>query len=273
MTDTLIEPAPRRIEVPYETDSGLGPTHLGFVVTSNDQTLTAETRTMLTLPGVALFEAKLLSARPRNSELTMTGLAELGDRIVDAVRQINTFRAPDVVALGCTSGAMAIGPDAVTRRVREVFPGVAVTDPLTGALAGLRRLGARRIGFIAPYPRSVADPMIAALRAAGLEVPVAAAFHRETSLVIGDAAYITPESIAAGLREIGAATDIDAVFLACTQMRASAVIEASESAIGKPIVTSNQALCWHALRLSGAAAVVPGFGRLFRLGLSEVNNG
>ncbi|WP_411431441.1 hypothetical protein [Sinorhizobium meliloti] len=46
-------------------------------------------------------------------------------------------------------------------------------------------------------------------------------------------------------------------------MRAAGVIAELEKEIGKTIITSNQALCWHALRLSGCQHIVPGRGRLF----------
>jgi maleate isomerase len=48
-------------------------------------------------------------------------------------------------------------------------------------------------------------------------------------------------------------------------MRALGLVEALEERLGKPVVTSNQALAWHALRLAGHAAPIAGFGRLLRL--------
>ena len=59
--------------------------------------------------------------------------------------------------------------------------------------------------------------------------------------------------------------EADAVFISCTALRTADVIEDIEAALGKPIVTSNQALAWHALRLMGYEDSVPGLGRLFTL--------
>ena len=53
----------------------------------------------------------------------------------------------DVVAYGCTSGAMVIGEDRVAERIRAARPDVAVTTPITGALAALQALGAKRIAL------------------------------------------------------------------------------------------------------------------------------
>jgi maleate cis-trans isomerase len=47
-------------------------------------------------------------------------------------------------------------------------------------------------------------------------------------------------------------------------MPTAGIIERLERDLGKPVVTSQQAALWRALRLSGLADPVPGFGRLLR---------
>lgn len=56
----------------------------------------------------------------------------------------------------------------------------------------------------------------------------------------------------------------DAIFLACTGTRALNVIETIESYTRLPVVTSNQAAFWHALRLAGWSSPIDGFGRRLR---------
>ena len=48
-----------------------------------------------------------------------------------------------------------------------------------------------------------------------------------------------------------------------TALRASLAVDALEVALGRPVVTSNQAIVWHALQLSGVAAGKEAPGRLF----------
>ena len=38
-----------------------------------------------------------------------------------------------------------------------------------------------------------------------------------------------------------------------------------ETAVGKPVITANQATIWHAWQLTGAATSQPGMGALFRI--------
>jgi maleate isomerase len=59
--------------------------------------------------------------------------------------------------------------------------------------------------------------------------------------------------------------DADAYFLSCTTIRAAPVIDALERDLGKPVVTSNQAVAWHSLRIGGVRDQTTGFGALLRL--------
>ncbi|MGJ3259423.1 MAG: hypothetical protein ACFE0S_07455 [Rhodospirillales bacterium] len=47
-------------------------------------------------------------------------------------------------------------------------------------------------------------------------------------------------------------------------LRSVDIIDALEAKTGKPVITSNQALAWDAMRLAGNADRVEGFGRLLR---------
>jgi len=57
----------------------------------------------------------------------------------------------------------------------------------------------------------------------------------------------------------------DAVFIAGTGFRCVAIIEALETALGRPVVTANQASLWRCLRLSGVNDAIPHYGRLLSL--------
>ncbi len=68
--------------------------------------------------------------------------------------------------------------------------------------------------------------------------------------------------------ELGAHDSVDAVFVACTNVRLADQVEALEAELGKPVTSSNHAIAWHCLRLAGVGDPVPGFGRLFRTELA-----
>jgi maleate isomerase len=54
------------------------------------------------------------------------------------------------------------------------------------------------------------------------------------------------------------------VLLSGTGLPTVAVLEMLERDLGKPVISSNQACLWHALRLAGVREAIPGFGRLLR---------
>jgi len=51
--------------------------------------------------------------------------------------------------------------------------------------------------------------------------------------------------------------------------RAIGAIEALEAALGRPVLSANQAAFWYALRLSGVTNGVSGYGRIFALDRPE----
>ena len=84
--------------------------------------------------------------------------------------------------------------------------------------------------------------------------------NRETAM---DHCRVSPESIhAAGLALGGA--DVDGLFISCTALRVSPIIDRLERDLGKPVVSSNQAMAWHAMRLAGCADRIEGVGELLR---------
>ena len=73
---------------------------------------------------------------------------------------------------------------------------------------------------------------------------------------------IPPSAIYDAGLELGSHPEVEALFISCTGLRVSSIIAPLEEALGKPVVTSNQALAWQCLRLAGCDDAVEGFGRL-----------
>ena len=74
---------------------------------------------------------------------------------------------------------------------------------------------------------------------------------------------ITSDSIFDAIKQVGVNSDCDAVFVSCTSLRALKIIPAAEAAIGKPVISSNQVLAWHMLRLAGISDQIQNTGHLF----------
>ena len=59
--------------------------------------------------------------------------------------------------------------------------------------------------------------------------------------------------------------DADAIFISCTSFHCLPVVESLERAHGKPVVTSNLAGAWAALRRIGVEDALTGYGQLLNL--------
>ncbi len=133
-------------------------------------------------------------------------------------------------------------------------------SPIIAAKAGLRALGASRIALLTPYPAGLHGMVAGHLQQNGFTLT------DEKGLGVDSDAGITsiPEQT---ITEAALSLDRDgaqAVFLSCTAFLTAHLVERLEQKLGLPVVTSNQALAWHALRLAGSKATLPNRGQLLR---------
>jgi len=123
-------------------------------------------------------------------------------------------------------------------------------------LAALEHLRVRRIGLATPYPEAIATAGAAYWMAAGLEVVV----HRRLDGVRN--IYEETEERAYAL---GRQTDVagaDAVLISGTGLPTAGIVGRLEREIDKPVITSQTATLWWALRAVGIKDPVRDYGRL-----------
>src|SRR5260221_7996771 len=255
-TDTLLV---NRRNLPFTLDGGIARrAAIGLVVLATDQTIEHEWRQMLGLDGVAFYESRIYNS----PTITPETLAEMASGIAAAAALIKPGIPLDALAYGCTSGAMVIGEERVFALLREAWPDKPCTTPITAALNRLRALGARRIALLTPYIDEINQSMRRYIEARGIAVVAMGSFNNGND---NEAAGISAASLDSAISQLDAEKQVDAVFVACTSLRIPALIEGIETQLGKPVISSNHAMAWHALRLAGYAEPVAGFGRLFRL--------
>ena len=84
---------------------------------------------------------------------------------------------------------------------------------------------------------------------------------------LGLAWRTAPPGLVGGLKQT--AYLAEAIVLSCTDMRAVEIIDRLEQALGKPVISSNQAMLFAALELLGLEIELPGFGALLAGTLSQ----
>lgn len=244
--------------VAYRLDDGSAArAAIGLIALATDQTIEHEWRRLLDVEGVGFFVNRLHNA----TVTTPDTLRDMEARLSGAAALILPEVPLDVIAYACTSASVLIGEEAVTRQIQAGRPQpVAVTTPITAAKAAFRALGLERIALLTPYVEAVHAPMQRHLEQAGFAVPLAASFNTDDDTAVP---RITPAAIYEAARQLGRDPAVQGVFISCTNLRATGLVESLEAELGKPVTTSNHALGWHALRLAGVEEALPGRGRLF----------
>ena len=252
--------ATRWRHLPCNLDAGPSPlAGIGLITLATDQATEPEAHAFLPDdPAVGVYVTRI----PMSPVATPESLAALERGITQCMELLLPGVALDAVAFSCTSGGIAVGPERVEQLIRAVKPEAAVTMPVTAAAKALRRLGARRLAVVTPYVDSVNAMIDEWFAAAGFELVVTGSFKQP-----GDAQMnrIDPQSIYEAGVALAKGQPVDALFVSCTGLRVSPVLEALEKELGMPVVTSNQAQAWDCLRMAGYDTPLPGRGRLFQL--------
>jgi maleate isomerase len=246
------------LALPSQSDGG--PTRdgaVGLLALSTDHVCELDLRRVLPQERLPLYVSRVAIA----TELSVETLAAMQGDIARAAGLLLPESRLDVIAYGCTSGTMVIGEDNVFAEIRKARPGIACTTPPTAALAAFAALGLTRIAVLAPYPHAVNLRVRRYLQSRGLEVPAFGGFNKDKD---ADIAAISVASIIEAAQELDR-PDIEGIFLSCTGLRAIDAVAPLEARLGKPVVSSNQALAWHAMRLAGCRDALEGFGQLLRL--------
>ncbi|WP_037308754.1 Asp/Glu racemase [Ruegeria halocynthiae] len=211
-------------------------------------------------PGVSLHVARMggydEDGIPDEIQMHNLGAADL-----DGPLRLLMGAKPDVVFYGCTSATLTHGPEFdrdLAARIGATSGAGTVTA--AGALVhALTTLGAGRIGFASPYVPAINDMAIDFLATSGVETIQ----RSEVSKTLDNEGQgaLDPEAVF----QLGLAADhpqADALVLSCTDMRSVEILARLEDAVGKPVVSSNQAMLFQALQLLRISAPITGFGQL-----------
>lgn len=225
---------------------------IGMLTPSGNIVAEPQVKAMLP-PGVSVYCTRLpLTGSSREELLAMVENVEHGTRLLADARV-------NLIAFNCTAVSTyskEMEAD-IKKRIGSAAKGpvVATSEALVAALQTLK---AKRIGLITPYIKAVNEREVRFLQAAGFEVLVDVGVGMATNAEMGKA---PPERWLDLVKE-HRDDRVDAYLVSCTAIRSAEVIDEIEQAVGRPVITSNQALVWYCMRQGGITDRVSGFGRL-----------
>ncbi|MER8504929.1 hypothetical protein [Mesorhizobium sp. M1142] len=232
-------------------------TVIGLITPSNDILTELELRRMLHDDSISFSAARMKHHEPS----TVENLYRHVDEIAKAGELFDPPGVVKVFAYACTSGSAIISQKKLEEELQSTRPGASLTSPMTGALRAFDRLGVKRIAMLTPYIDQVGAVVTGALSRSGISVCASASFHCKSD---SDIAGLSPESIFEASCSFNS-SEAEALFIPCTLLRTSSIIDRLEARLGKPVITANQAMLWDALRLAQYGKPIVGHGQLLML--------
>lgn len=233
------------------------PKRIGLIVLATDNTTEREYARLCDPDEIGVYVNRVAYANPTTPE----NLRAMGPRLTEAAGMILPGQDLDVVAYACTAASVVLGDGYVFDAVAAAKPGAACVTPTSAACDAFSALAVRRISVLTPYTTRVTGEICAYLGAQGIEVLNAVNLNLEDDR---DMARVPPTVITkAGVEAMH--RDAEGLFVSCTALRAAECAQTLEARTGRPVVTSNQAMVWRCLRLTGDEKSRPGFGRLLTL--------
>jgi maleate isomerase len=166
-----------------------------------------------------------------------------------------------VVGYASTTSAYVIGVEDETALVSRLAAQLEVPVAATcaSAVLALRALGVERVALVgAPWFEPQLNELGGAyFRSQGFDVVSSASAD-----LPHDRRRIEPASVFAWTSR-HVPDDAGGVFIGGNGFRAARAIEPLETALGRPVLTSNQVLLWNLLALVGGRVEISGYGRLF----------
>ena len=169
---------------------------------------------------------------------------------------------PDVFAYACTGGSMTLPLDSLTKVMTQMCgkPAVATAPAL---ILACRELNLRKVAIATPYHDALNDHEVHFFEACGIDV------LKIRGLGIGAGGpheYVNLAKVPKQEVYVHAhgtwVPQADGMVISCTDFASLEAIPRLEQELSRPVISSNTATLWAALRAAGNETRLTGFGRL-----------
>ena len=211
---------------------------IGLIVLQTDETIEPDFKRYFADHPSPLYVSRI----PSGQTVTHQSLSQMQTDLTAAADLLPKGLSFPVIGYGCTSASSVIGSERIEKLVQGACDVDTVTNPLRATVAACAARGLSRIALLSPYIEEVNEPLRAAFAQNGVDMSVFGSFgEAEEAKVV----RISTASVVDAAVKLGADPLVEGVFLSCTNLRTYDAIPAIEQALGKPVLSSNQALAWH----------------------------
>ena len=211
-------------------------------------------------PGITLHVARL-GGYDEDEIPDADQMAGLGASDLDEPLRLLMGAHPDVILYGCTSATLTHGPsfDQDLAKRAKAASGAETVTAASALVAALRAMDVTKIGFVSPYVRDINDLAVDFLTQSG--ITTVARSEMPKALSNEEQGALTPDDVFAHALKADH-SESQAIVLSCTDMRSVETLDRLENELGKPVISSNQAMAFETLRRLNIPDPIPGFGRL-----------
>ena len=218
---------------------------IGFIVPSNNTVIEPELYYVVP-EGVSFHFTKIIFNRPRDGKNQDEGEG------VEALQRAGM----DVIVYACmASSFLDAGQWERETTEQSGIPAITATNAVKEAL---RAVGARSLALVCHYTEDRFGMVRDSFHADGFDVvsieSAQVSDQRNVNRISTEEVY--------RLARKADTPEADAICILATDLRSFPILEALEEDLGKPVVSTNQAILWKALQLAGIPPEVPGYGAL-----------
>lgn len=222
-------------------------------------------------PSSGFLEQEIEKVLPKGVSLHITRIPmkkptyEVALHMADNVEEAASLLADagvEIIAFSCTVGSFIKGKgydQEIMDRISQAT-GLPATTMTTAVVAGLRALDIKKLVMVTPYVERMNQIEKSFLEDAGFQVLSYQGLGLDD---VSDEYQVEPSRWYKLVKEMQE-PQADGYFVSCGGIRVVDIIEQLETDLGKPVVTSNQALVWHCLRKIGMPEPRERFGRLLK---------
>jgi maleate isomerase len=230
----------------------------GFIVPAENGVCEMEFHRIFSqIEGICIYTTRMAGT----GRLTTSKLTEMINKVDDPAEELAEAKV-DLIVFACTTGSLIKGPgydQEIINRIQNKT-GIPATTTSTSVIKALKKMGINKVAVATSYTDEVTAKVRSYIEGNGLHVV------GMNALGIADALERSelPPTVSYRLAREVDKPEAEGIFISCTNFRTIEIIENLEHDLRKPVVTSNQASVWDALRSKGIQESIEGYGKLLR---------
>ncbi|WP_440652004.1 maleate cis-trans isomerase family protein [Cysteiniphilum sp. 19S12-1] len=230
---------------------------IGFLTVAMDQTVESDMFSMApTHVGLHFNRIKMSNVVDEKT------LQSMSHEIKKSSESLLPDGSVDLICFACTMGSIVIGDEKVKKLISSVQQtSTKVITLAESVIEALKFLSAKQVYIVTPYIDKLNNLELEYFTNQGFTVDNIEGFN---ILLDSDIANVSPDYISHFCVERkNEIQKSDCLFISCSSLRSIDAIQEIENELSIPVITSNQALLWNALKTLNIDTNVSSYGKIF----------